>query len=302
MEKSTKRAIALGFFDGVHLGHQALLRKTMDEAKAHGLAPAVFTFDRSPREFVTGKPVPLLTTVAERRRVVEDLFPGMEVIVAPFDREMMETPWEEFVLRLTQKLNGGWFVAGHDFRFGARNTGDAALLREKAAELGLGCDIIPAVLMDGQVVSSTRIRGLLEKGDAETAAKLLGRPFAMEGVVRHGRGLGHKLGTPTLNTFPPEGQLIPAYGVYASWVESEGRRWPAVTNIGVRPTVDEDAEVLAESHLLNETVQLYGSTCRVEFLKFLRPEQKFADTRALGQQIARDADEARAYFAQQNHA
>ena len=139
-----KTVIALGFFDGVHLGHQALMARAVERGREHGLEPAVFTFDRSPREFVTGKPVPLLTSPEERRRLVEESFPIRRVIVAKFDRAMMTMPWMDFLRVLAGRYNAGWLVAGHDFRFGHRNEGDAALLARGAAELGMGWDIIPA--------------------------------------------------------------------------------------------------------------------------------------------------------------
>ena len=172
MEECRKRAVALGFFDGVHLGHQALLRRTAEQAGMLGLSPALLTFDRSPREFVTGTPVPLLTTVQERSRTARALFPGMEVITVPFDRAMMTMPWEDFVVMLSEVYRARWLVAGHDFRFGHKNSGTAALLREKAAELGLGCEIIPAVRLEGVTVSSTHIRALLERGDTPLAGSL----------------------------------------------------------------------------------------------------------------------------------
>ena len=174
MEESKRNVIALGFFDGVHLGHQALLRRAKERAMELGMTPAVFTFDRSPREFVTGRPVPLLTTAEERREKVRTLFPDMEVIVAPFDREMMTMPWDVFVEKLQSRLSAGWLVAGHNFRFGHKNAGNAALLQEKAADLGMGCDIIPAVKLDGIPVSSTHIRALLEAGEEREAERFLG--------------------------------------------------------------------------------------------------------------------------------
>ena len=203
MEKNDKRVIALGFFDGVHLGHQALLRQAAERGKAQGLTPAVFTFDRSPREFVTGLPVPLLTTAAERRRTVETLFPGMEVLLAPFDRRMMTMPWEDFLTLLEREFRARWLVAGHDFRFGHKNQGTASLLEQTAAARGLGCDVIPAVQLDGVTVSSTHIRALLERGEAEAAARFLGRPFAISG--RQASGLlpvGRTHGEPD-SRFPP---------------------------------------------------------------------------------------------------
>ena len=184
-----RKVIALGFFDGVHLGHQALLRKTAERALERDLEPAVFTFDRSPREFVTGVRVPLLTTTEEKRRVVRELFSIREVIAAPFDGKMMTLPWVDFLLMLAQELRAGWLVAGHDFRFGHQNAGTPALLVKKAASLGMGCDVIPAVTLEGATVSSTHIRALLERGEPEEAARFLGRPFSISGPVRHGKGL-----------------------------------------------------------------------------------------------------------------
>ena len=202
-----RKVIALGFFDGVHLGHQALLRKTAERALERDLEPAVFTFDRSPREFVTGVRVPLLTTTEEKRRVVRELFSIREVIAAPFDGKMMTLPWVDFLLMLAQELRAGWLVAGHDFRFGHQNAGTPALLVKKAASLGMGCDVIPAVTLEGATVSSTHIRALLERGEPEEAARFLGRPFSISGPVRHGKGLGSRIGTPTLNLVPPPEQL-----------------------------------------------------------------------------------------------
>ena len=292
------RAIALGFFDGLHLGHQALLLRAAQRGTERGLAPALFTFDRSPREYVTGVPVPLLTTAEERRRAAEALCPGAEVIVAPFDREMMTMPWQDFVDLLVRRWDARWLVAGHDFRFGHKNAGDAALLSRRAAELGLGCDIIPPVVLEGVTVSSTYIRGLLERGDAEAAARFLGRPFAISGPVCHGKGLGSsRLNAPTVNLMPDRRQLIPAFGVYATRVTAGGLCCPAVTNVGVRPTVDTDGGVTVESHLLDRREDLYGARCRVEFLRMLRPERRFDSLDQLRLQIARDGEDARAYFA-----
>ncbi len=297
MENNRKRVIALGFFDGVHLGHQALLRRAMERSRERGLTPAMVTFDRSPREFVTGLPVPLLTTAAERRRTAAALFPGMEVIVVPFDRAMMTMPWEDFVNFLQEEYRAGWLVAGHDFRFGHKNSGSAALLKERAQLLGLGCDIIPAVEVDGVTVSSTHIRALLEKGEAEAAARFLGRPFAIAGPVRHGKRIGtSQLGRPTINLVPDSRQLVPAFGVYAARAAVGGRSYPAVTNVGVRPTVDTDGGVTVESHLLTGAPELYGAECRVEFLSMLRPERRFESMDALREQIARDAAAALAYL------
>ena len=293
-----KRVIALGFFDGVHLGHQALLRRALERAEQMDLSSAVFTFDRSPKEFVTGTKVPLLTTNEERQALVQRMFPIDSVIVEPFDEQMMTMPWVDFVLMLAQKYHAGWLVAGHDFRFGHKNAGTPALLCKKAAQLGMGCDIIPAVTLDGETVSSTLIRQLLRDGEMERARQLLGHSYTITGEVLHGKGLGRTIGAPTLNVIPAEGLLIPAYGVYATRVSVAGRQYDAVTNVGVRPTVDENGGVTVESHLLDVSEQLYGKECRVEFVKLLRREQKFADLSALQAQIAKDVADARAVLAE----
>lgn len=296
MTAEQKTVIALGFFDGVHLGHQALLKTAVERAAEHGMTPAVFTFDRSPKEFVSGVTVPLITSAEERCEVVRRLFPIEKIIVEPFDEAMMTMDWGDFVLMLAQKYRAGWLVAGHDFRFGHRNAGTPALLVKKAHQLGMGCDIIPAVTIDGVTVSSTGIRALLQEGKMEEAARFLGYPYAITGKVRHGKGLGRTIGAPTLNVIPPEGQLIPAHGVYATRVSVNGETYAAITNVGVRPTVDENGGVTVESHLIDMNAQLYGSDCRVEFLSMLRPEVKFADLSALQAQIARDIEDAKQFF------
>lgn len=291
-----KNVIALGFFDGVHRGHQALLKCAVERGQELNMTPAVFTFDRSPKEFVSGIPVPLISSSEERREVVRRMFPIEEVFIVPFDREMMTMDWVDFVLVLAQKYNAGHLVAGHDFRFGHRNAGTPALLMKKAAQLGMGCDIIPAVMVDGIPVSSTHIRSLLQKGEMVEAARFLGYPYTMTGKVRHGKGLGRKIGAPTLNLIPSDHQLIPAYGVYATRVSVDGYEYGAVTNVGVRPTVDQDGGVTVESHLIDVNAQLYGSKCRVEFLKRLRGETKFESLDALQAQIANDIAEAKEYL------
>lgn len=296
MTAEQKNVIALGFFDGVHLGHQALLKTAVERAAEHGMTPAVFTFDRSPKEFVSGVTVPLITSAEERCEVVRRLFPIEKIIVEPFDEAMMTMDWVDFVLMLAQKYCAGWLVAGHDFRFGHRNAGTPALLVKKAHQLGMGCDIIPAVTIDGVTVSSTGIRALLQEGKMEEAARFLGYPYAITGRVRHGKGLGRTIGAPTLNVIPPEGQLIPAHGVYATRVSVNGETYTAITNVGVRPTVDENGGVTVESHLIDMNAQLYGSDCRVEFLSMLRPEVKFSDLSALQAQIARDIADAKQFF------
>ena len=176
--------IALGFFDGIHLGHQALLRRTVERGEELDLRPAVFTFDRSPKEVVTGRPVPQLTTAEDRCRIIRTLFPIDTVIVAPFDQEMMTMGWETFLEMLRSRFHAKWLVAGHDYHFGYRNEGNPERLRRWAEGQGIGCDIIPAVTLEGRTVSSTYIRSLLEEGRQEEARRYLGHDLLRKQETR----------------------------------------------------------------------------------------------------------------------
>ncbi len=287
--------IALGFFDGVHLGHGALLRMAAQRARQLGATSAAFTFDRAPKEFVTGVPVPLLSTVDERCRLIRTLYGIERVIVAPFDRAMMTMPWEEFLeLLLLARYRAVHLVAGHDYRFGHRNAGTPELLQRYCAAHGVGCDIIPKVEREGITVSSTYIRSLIEAGEVRRGAEFLGHPFAVGGTVCHGKGLGTKSLFPTVNLLPQPSLILPKFGVYATQVcLPDGRRCPGVTNVGTRPTVSTDGGVTVETHLVDFSGDLYGQEIRVEFLARLRGEEKFASTRALHDQIARDVAAAK---------
>ena len=296
----TERVIALGFFDGVHLGHAALLKRTVEAAKQRGCVPAVFTFDRPPKEVVTGIPCPLINSPEDRKELVRRLYGIKDVIMAPFDHEMMTTSWEDFV---TELLVGRWnavhLVAGHDHRFGHKNQGTPELLKEKCAALGLGCDIIPEVEIGGVTVSSTYIRRLVELGQVERAARFLGHPHTLTGTVRHGRGLGSSRLFPTANLPVPPHVLVPSHGVYVTRVYfQDGTSCPAVTNVGTRPTVNSDkTAVTVEPWILDYHGDLYGKDIRVEFYTRLRPERKFHDLQALREAILENARQTRDYFA-----
>lgn len=293
-----ERVIALGFFDGVHLGHAALLRRAAEEAAARGVTPAVFTFDRPPREVVTGVPCPLINSPEDRRELVRRLYGIREVIMAPFDHEMMTTSWEDFVTEiLVGRYHAVHLVAGHDHRFGHKNAGTPELLREKCRELGLGCDIIPKVEIGGVTVSSTYIRRLLELGQVERAVRFLGHPHTLTGAVRHGRGLGSARLFPTANLAVPPHVLVPAHGVYVTRVYlPDGTDYAAVTNVGTRPTVDNGADVTVEACILDFRGDLYGRTLRLEFYSRLRDELRFDSLDALRARIAADAETTRRYF------
>ncbi len=290
-----ERVIALGFFDGVHLGHGALLRRAAEEAKKRGCESAVFTFDRPPKEVITGIPCPLINSPEDRAELVKRLYGIDEMIMVPFDDEMRTTPWDRFVTDiLVGRYGAVHLVAGHDHHFGHRNQGSPELLKEKCAELGLGCDIIPAVTLNGVTVSSTHIRKLLEEGDVETARAFLGHPHVLTQTVGHGRQLGRTIGIPTANLVAPPHVLLPKRGVYAAKITlPDGRAFGGVTNVGVRPTVNNGQDVTVEPWILDFDGDLYGQAIRVEFYRRLRDERKFESLDALRSQIETDAVKTR---------
>lgn len=298
-----EKVIALGFFDGVHLGHAALLRRTVEAAAQRGVTPAVFTFDRPPKEVVTGVPCPLINSAEDRRELVRRLYGIQEVIMVPFDREMMTTPWDKFVTDiLVGRYHAVHLVAGHDHHFGHKNQGSPELLLEKCAELGLGCDIIPKVEVGGITVSSTYIRRLVELGQISRANRFLGHPHTLTGSVRHGRGIGSSRLYPTANLIIPPHVLVPSHGVYVTRATlPEGASYAAVTNVGTRPTVNNGTDITVEACLLDFEGDLYGKTLRLEFFEHLRDEVRFDSLDALKAQIAADAEATRRYFAAANH-
>lgn len=295
-----KRAIALGFFDGVHIGHGALLSKTKERAEQIGGIPSVLSFDVHPDNLVFGVNVPLINSAAGRKEIIRRCYGIDNVVFIHFNKHVMQMPWEEFAADIIEKLNIGWIVCGHDFNFGHKGQGTAVKLKEYCEARGIGCDIISAVNLDGLTVSSTHIRALVAEGKMEEARRYLGHPHCLVDTVHSGYHLGTKMGTPTINMRFPDGVIIPRHGVYAAKVYLEdGSSHVAVTNIGVRPTVSDENTVSVESHLLDYSGNLYGSQARVEFYSFIRPEMKFADFRELGEQIKRDAQTAREYFEKQ---
>lgn len=281
---------ALGFFDGVHLGHQALLKACRELAEQHHCRAGVVTFTAHPDALVLGKAPALLTTSEDRKRLLQ-AYGAEEIWELPFDEAMRTMPWRDFIRMLRSNTTAG-FVSGADFRFGYKGKGTAAILESYCKAAGLPCTIVPEQVMDGERISSTRIRRLLETGAVENANRLLGHPHILSGVVTKGKQLGRQLGFPTANLALPEGLIVPKSGVYATKVSVEGKEYPAVTNIGTRPTVN-GAGVNAECHLLDFAGDLYGKEITVAFYDFLRPEQKFDSLDALKAQIANDAAQVR---------
>lgn len=299
MEKM-KRVIALGFFDGVHVGHGALLGRVAQVAKKLGAIPAAVTFDTHPDQLVMGTQVPLINSPADRAELMRRQYGIQEVIVAHFDDRMMKMPWEAFVTDYLVKEHGAvHLVAGHDFHFGYMGRGNPERLKAKCTELGIGCEIIPKVEKDGITVSSTYIRTLIRQGEMDRAMEFLGHPHLLIDTVAHGKRLGSTLGFPTVNLRFQPGVIVPAYGVYATMATlADGRRFPAVTNVGVRPTVDQSGAVTVEGYLLNFSGDLYGQAVCLEFYHFLRGEKKFASLEALRGEVLHNAQQTLEYFSE----
>lgn len=281
---------ALGFFDGVHLGHQALLAACRELADQKGCQAGVVTFTSHPDSLVLGEPPALLNTSDDRARLIYAY--GMDMVKEiPFDRELMTTHWSIFLNSLLAAGAAG-FVCGDDFRFGSGGLGTAKKLAAYCEKRELPYAIVPEQLMDGERISSTRIRELLEKGQLKEANHLLGHPHIFTGTVQSGKQLGRTIGIPTANLAFPEGILVPKFGVYACMVAIHGKTYPAVTNIGTRPTVDGEG-ITAEAHILDFEGALYGKELAVAFCQFLRPEQKFDSLEELKVQIDNDISQVR---------
>ena len=286
---------ALGFFDGVHLGHGALLRACRTLAHEMGCAAGVVTFQGHPEGLVLGKAPLLINTPADREKLLRENYRMDKVVSLRFDRALMEMPWQDFFRLLLDQYNAAGFVCGHDFRFGYRGQGNAALLQQVCREAGIPCIVVPEQTLGGVTISSTHIRSLMEAGEMEQAVRFLGHPHILTGKVVSGRRLGRTIGIPTANVLIPEGIVALKRGVYAGKCLVEGAIYPAVTNIGSRPTVD-GHQVRAESWLLDFAGDLYGKEITLEFYSFLRPEQKFDSLEALKAQIQKDAEKTREYF------
>ncbi len=294
---TNQRVIALGFFDGVHTAHGALLRRVKEVAAERNAVPAAFTFDCHPSARLSGRSVPLLTSVEDRAFLMQSRYGMEEILVASFD-EMMQMNWADFISHyLAGEQSAVHVVCGNDFRFGWKGEGNPERLKSKCAELGIGCDVIGAIELDGIRVSSTYIRTLIESGDMERAAEFLGHPHILSDIVTPGKRLGRTLGFPTVNLHFQPGVIVPAYGVYAAKVYLEdGSEQIAAVNVGVRPTVEAVSEPNVEAFLLDFDGDLYGQRVRLEFYRHLRGERKFPNVETLTQEVLRNAEETRAYF------
>lgn len=288
-----KRIFALGFFDGVHLGHQALLCECVRLAKELDVQAAAITFLQHPQSLFTANSPPLINTDTDRDKLLRRYGIG-PIYKFPVTIEVMSTSWQDFILELLEYGAAG-FVCGNDFRFGHRGEGNAEKLQAFCDQQGLPCTVVPEQTLDGIRVSSTHIRSLLENGEMEIAVKFLGHPHILTGTVVPGRQLGRTIGIPTANLALPQEVLVPKFGVYACLACVGEKKYPAVTNIGTRPTVG-GYHVTVEPWLLDFEGDLYGHELTLEFYKFLRPEQKFDSLEQLRQEIKRNAEGTKRFF------
>jgi riboflavin kinase/FMN adenylyltransferase len=286
--------LAIGVFDGVHLGHQAVIGRALSDARKAGGTAVVVTFNPHPIRMMRPEHAPrLLTSTQHKAQLVERL--GItDLLIVPFTPELSATSPENFVLQLHAACRPlREICVGHTWSFGRDRAGNLELLKAMGDRLGFDEVGLPAVEIDGEVVSSTLVRAAVEAGDLQKASRLLGRDFTLLGTVVHGDGLGRTLGFPTAN-LSAHNEQYPPNGVYAVEAFHQGRKLPGVVNIGVRPTIENaSGERVLELHLFNFDADIYGQDVEVAFKKFLRPEQKFAGLDALKAQIARDVAEAR---------
>ena len=279
---------ALGFFDGVHLGHQALLTACRELAKEQDCPAGVMTFSTHPLAILTGVPPRRITGSIDRRDLLFSY--GIHIVEERFfDKATMETPWEDFMEKF---LRPAGFVCGSDFRFGKGGEGTAEKLAAWCKAQNLPCVIIPQQEKDGIRISSTHIRGLLEAGKIQEANAFLGHPHRLSGKVTKGQGLGHTWGFPTANLAYNDGLVALPHGVYACIATVDGEKYSAVVNIGTRPTVGGEG-VTVEAMLLDFAGDLYGKKLLLEFFDYLRPEKKFGSMEELAAEIQKNAAQTR---------
>lgn len=288
-----KKIFALGFFDGVHLGHQKILAECCRLAEKLDAKACAVTFLQHPRSLFIKTPPPLINTYADRLLLLRKYGIG-PVFSYPVTRKIMGMPWGTFLEELISYDAVG-FVCGRDFRFGNRGEGDSEKLKTFCEERGLAFRVVENQTLDGIRISSTHIRTLLEGGNLVQANRFLGHPHVLSGEVVSGQQLGRTIGIPTANLLFPADLLIPKFGVYACKVTTDSREYLAVTNIGTRPTVGGNC-VTAEAFLLDFSGDLYGKTLQIAFCKFLRPEKKFSNLEELKEEILKNVRQTREFF------
>lgn len=292
-----KRVIAVGFFDGLHLGHKALVCKAKEIAREKNLISAVFTFTKHPDEVIFGEKVSFLFNEEYREEEILRIGGVDEVLFWEFDKQNASMDWDLFVKEiLIDKFCAAHIVTGEDFRFGAKGAGNAEKLCSFCKEHGVGYTAIKQVLVDNVRVSSTKVREFLSVGDIKNANKFLGHPVTISGIVENGRQDGRKIGFNTANIKMPKSMQKLPNGVYATKTIVDGKEYQSITNIGVIPTFLDQNDIKVESHILDFSDDIYGKLIQILVFEFIRPEQKFADIGALKNQISEDIEKTREIF------
>lgn len=284
--------LALGTFDGVHLGHQALLMKGGELAREKNCPLAVCTFEPHPLRVLRPELAPPLLTTLPERAALMSLYGADSLCVTTFTRDRAAQSAEAYIAELQRVFQPATVVCGYNFSFGQGGRGNGETLREA----GLETVIVPEVTLDGEGVSSSRVRQALQDGELSKATRLMGHAYTLTGRVADGKHIGRTMGFPTANVTVPHGKALPAFGVYACWLETALGYYPAVVNVGRHPTLPE-GNVTVEAYALDASLSLYGQRVRLTFLRFQRPEKVFDGIEALQAQIAQDTEECRAWFA-----
>lgn len=289
-QKKENTAVALGTFDGLHLGHRSVLARLKEVAKAKQLSALVYTFSNLPSAYFGGEAEAIFTP-KEKAAALEEF--GIDMLYMPaFGAEIAQMSKAAFARQLFTELGAKAVVVGFNYRLGKDAEGTPEYLAEIAQQFGAEVICVPPYLLGGAPASSTRIRTALREGNLEEAERLLGRPYEIRDVVAHGKQLGRELGFPTLNFYPPAGKIMPRHGVYAAEAELSGRRYAAVTNIGIRPTVADGDALSVESNLVGFSGDAYGKIASVRLIAFLRGERHFAGLNELTAQIEKDKKRA----------
>jgi riboflavin kinase/FMN adenylyltransferase len=288
--------LTLGVFDGLHLGHQQIMKTVVERAREVGAHPTAITFDPHPRAVLHPESAPPLLQTLDQRLTNFDVLGIEQAIVIPFDREFASQPAEGFLHETVHdRLHAKEVYLGKGFAFGKGRGGNIDLLRKMSSELGFFADEVPEVRLRGHRISSSRIRDLLADGRVNLTRRLLGRPYGVEGVIIRGNRRGHTIGFPTAN-LKPHNRVIPKFGVYATATLVDGNWRRSITNIGVRPTFETQAEPSIETYLFDFDGDLYGDVLRVRFLHRIRDERKFNGIDELKTQIEKDSRRALNYF------
>jgi len=296
---SRPTVLTLGVFDGLHLGHQAIMETVARRAKAADCTATAITFDPHPRAVLHPETAPPLLQTLDQRLANFKILGIDQAIVINFTKEFASQDAEVFLKRIVhERLQAKEIYLGHGFAFGKGRSGNIDLLRKMSRDLGFVADEVPEVRLRGIRISSSRIRQLLKDGKVNLARRMLGRPYGIEGVIIRGDHRGHTIGFPTAN-LKPQNRVVPKFGVYATATLIDGVWKRGVTNVGVRPTFESDSGPSIETHIFDFEGNLYGSVLRVRFLHRIRNEKKFSGVEELTAQIERDAAKARRYFSRE---